>query len=59
MDRIYTLGVDGKQLLNFRCSERDEREELFIRPLSVCVKIKVKIQRRALQSCRKRGRDGV
>lgn len=44
-DSIYTLGVDEKQLLNFRCSKRNEWGGIIHKILSMCVKSKVKIQR--------------
>ena len=42
---LYVLGNDEKQLLNFRCSKRNEWGGIIHKILSVCVKIKVKIQR--------------
>lgn len=44
-DSLYMLGNDEKQLLNFRCSKRNEWGGIIHKILSACVEIKVKIQR--------------
>lgn len=41
----YMPGNDQKQSLNFRCSKRNEWGGIIHKILSVCVEIKVKIQR--------------